>query len=48
MAFLYETLIQEFGKRAIAQVIVPNHTTDNLKPGFGRRPFIFEELNISL
>ncbi|MEZ4910970.1 MAG: DEAD/DEAH box helicase family protein [Saprospiraceae bacterium] len=42
MAFLYEKLIQEFGKRAISQVIVPNHVTDNLKPGFGQRPYQIE------
>jgi type III restriction enzyme len=42
MAFLYETLIQEFGKRAIAQVVVPNHIIDNLKPGFGQRPYQME------
>jgi type III restriction enzyme len=34
MAFLYDILLQEFGKRAIAQVTVPNHITDNLKPDF--------------
>lgn len=40
MAFLYDILVQEFGKRAIAQVVaVPNHITDNLKPGFGQRPY---------
>lgn len=39
MAFLYDTLLQEFGKRAIAQVVVPNYITDNLKPGFGQRPY---------
>jgi type III restriction enzyme len=42
MAFLYDKLIQEFGKRAIAQVSVPNHITDNLKPGFGQRPYQLE------
>jgi type III restriction enzyme len=42
MAFLYDILIQEFGKRAIAQVTVPNHITDNLKPGFGQRPYQIE------
>jgi len=42
MAFLYDILLQEFGKRAIAQVVVPNHITDNLKPGFGRRPYQME------
>lgn len=42
MAFLYDKLLQEFGKRAIAQVTVPNHITDNLKPGFGQRPYQIE------
>lgn len=42
MAFLYDILLQEFGKRAISQVIVPNHITDNLKPGFGQRPYQLE------
>ncbi len=31
MAFLYDTLVQEFGKRYLAQVEVPNYITDNLK-----------------
>lgn len=39
MAFLYDTLLQEFGKRAIAKVTVPSHITDNLKLGFGQRPY---------
>lgn len=42
MSFLYDILLQEFGKRAIAQVAVPNHITDNLKPGFGQRPYQIE------
>ncbi len=42
MAFLYDILLQEFGKRAIAQVTVPNHITDNLRPGFGQRPYQIE------
>lgn len=42
MAFLYDILLQEFGKRAIAQVAVPNHITDNLKPGFGKRLYQIE------
>lgn len=42
MAFLYDILVQEFGKRAIAQVTVPNHITDNLKPGFGQRSYQIE------
>ena len=40
MAFLYDILLQEFGKRAIAQVTIPNHITDNLK--FGQRPYQIE------
>ncbi len=42
MAFLYDILLQKFGKRAIAQVAIPNHITDNLKPGFGQRPYQVE------
>jgi type III restriction enzyme len=42
MAALYEIILQEFGKRAIAQVPVPNHITDNLKPEFGLRPYQIE------
>lgn len=42
MAFLYDILLQEFGKRAIAQVAVPIHITDNLKPGFGQRLYQLE------
>lgn len=42
MAFLYDILLQEFGKRAVAQVAVPNHITDNLKPRFGQRPYQIE------
>lgn len=37
MAFLYDTLVQEFGKRAIAQVAVPNYITDNIKSTFSQR-----------
>ncbi|CAD5931800.1 Putative type III restriction-modification system HindVIP enzyme res [Planktothrix rubescens] len=39
MVFLYDTLLQEFGKREIARVTVPNHISDNLKPEFGQRPY---------
>lgn len=42
MSFLYDTLVQEFGKREIARVPVPNYMTDNLKPGFGQRPYQIE------
>ncbi|REC75610.1 type III deoxyribonuclease [Chryseobacterium elymi] len=37
MAFLYDTLLQEFGKRAISQVSVPTQLSDNLK--FRQRPY---------
>lgn len=42
MSFLYDTLVQEFGKREIARVPVPNYITDNLKTGFGQRPYQIE------
>ena len=42
MSFLYDTLVQEFGKREIARVPVPNYITDNLKDGFGQRPYQIE------
>jgi len=42
MSFLYDTLVQEFGKREIARVPIPNYITDNLKPGFGQRPYQIE------
>lgn len=42
MAFLYDILLNEFGKRAIAQVPVPNHITDNLGRGYGKRTYQIE------
>ena len=42
MSFLYDTLVEEFGKREIARVPIPNFITDNLKPGFGQRPYQIE------
>jgi type III restriction enzyme len=42
MSFLYDKLVQEFGKREIARIPVPNYITDNLKPGFGQRPYQIE------
>jgi type III restriction enzyme len=42
MAFLYDIILEEFGKRAIAQTVVPNYILDNLKPGFGQRPYQIE------
>ena len=37
MAFLYDTLLQEFGKREIARTEIPNCIVDNLK--YGIRPY---------
>ena len=42
MSFLHDTLVQEFGKREIARVPVPNYITDNLKTGFGQRLYQIE------
>lgn len=42
MAFLYDNILEEFGKRAIAQTVVPNYILDNLKTGFGQRPYQIE------
>jgi len=37
MTFLYDQLIHEFGKRAISQIPIPAHISDNLK--FSQRPY---------
>ncbi len=42
MSFLYDTLVKEFGNREINRVSVPNYITDNLKSGFGQRPYQIE------
>ena len=42
MSFLYETVKGYFGERTIKQTPVPNFITDNLKPGFGQRPYQIE------
>lgn len=42
MAYLYDKLIEEFGKRAISKIEIPNCITDNLKPGFGQREYQIE------
>lgn len=39
MAYLYDTLIEEFGKRAITKIEIPNYLSDNLKPGYGERDY---------
>jgi len=42
MAFLHEILKGYFGEREIKKTTIPNHITDNLKPGFGQRPYQIE------
>jgi type III restriction enzyme len=42
MAFLHEIFNNQFDKRALAQVELPNWISDNLKPGFGQRPYQIE------
>lgn len=42
MAFLHEIFNNPFAKRALAQVDLPNWISDNLKPGFGQRPYQIE------
>ncbi len=42
MSFLYDTIKGYFGERTIKQTSVPNYITDNLKPGFGQRPYQLE------
>ena len=42
MAYLYDTIVQEFGKRELARTKVPNTILDNLRPGYGQRPYQME------
>jgi type III restriction enzyme len=42
MAFLHEIFNNPFAKKALAQVELPNWISDNLKPGFGQRPYQIE------
>lgn len=37
MAYLYDTLIKEFGKREVARTEVPNYISDNIK--YDIRPY---------
>ena len=39
MAFLYEVLLNEFGKRTISDIEIPLSIKDNLKSGFGERSY---------
>jgi len=42
MTFLYDILLQEFGRRAIAETEIPITIADNLKPDFELRPYQIE------
>ncbi len=42
MEFLHEIFNNPFAKRALAQFDIPNWISDNLKPGFGQRPYQIE------
>ena len=42
MAFLHEIFNNPFAKKALAQVVIPNWISDNLKTGFGERPYQIE------
>ena len=42
MSFLYNTFDNPFAKKALAQVNLPNYVSDNLKPGYGERPYQIE------
>ena len=39
MTFLYDQILQEFGKREIARTEIPKIITDNIKPTFELRPY---------
>ena len=42
MAYLYDTIVQEFGKRELARIEIPHTILDNLRPGYGQRPYQME------
>ena len=42
MAFLHEIFNNPFAKKALGQVNLPNWISDNLKPGYGQRPYQIE------
>ena len=37
--FLYETILEEFGRRTIQNTEIPDHLKDNLNPKFELRPY---------
>ena len=42
MSFLYSTFDNPFGKKEIDRVVLPNYISDNLKAGYGKRPYQIE------
>lgn len=42
MSFLYEELVKYFGERELKRTTVPNYILDNLRPGYGQRPYQIE------
>jgi len=42
MAYLYNVLLEELGKQKLVNTEVPNVILDNLRPGYGRRPYQIE------
>ena len=42
MNFLYDVFLREFGKREIGRTVVANSILDNLRPGYGQRPYQIE------
>jgi type III restriction enzyme len=42
MSFLYSIFDNPFAKKTLAQINLPNYITDNLKQGYGERPYQIE------
>ncbi|HUX59767.1 MAG TPA: DEAD/DEAH box helicase family protein [Ignavibacteriaceae bacterium] len=42
MSFLYSTFDNPFGKKEIDRVVLPSYVSDNLKAGYGERPYQIE------
>ena len=40
--FLYEKLVEEFGRRYVADIPLPKELTENLNPKFELRPYQIE------
>ncbi len=37
--YLYETLVEEFGRRSLAKIAIPTCLKDNLNPRYELRPY---------